>query len=149
MKRRPAPRLARLLAALLPLGLAACATSRVLVVGQTRAALSPEQVQIYLEPPQSKYVEIANLSASSGASITSSAADKMEKVIDRLKKEAARLGANGLLLHGVGAKGAGSLGAGISSETNNAHTTTGVGFGASSFFFEEQGDGVAIFVQSP
>jgi hypothetical protein len=134
--------------ALLLAALAACGTSRVVVVGDTRAAISPDQVQIYLQPPESKYQEIANLSASSGGSLTLSAADKMEKVIQRLKMEAARLGANGLLLHGVGDRAAGSLGAGISTDTNNPHTTVGMGFGASSFFFEEVGDGVAIFVEA-
>jgi hypothetical protein len=135
------------LAVLLVAAATACATSQVVVIGQTRPAVSPDQVQIYLEPPQSKYEEIANLSASSGGSMTISAADKMDKVIERLKIEAARLGANGILLHGVGDKAAGSVGAGISTETNNPHTAYGLGFGASTFFFESQGEGVAIYVE--
>jgi hypothetical protein len=135
------------LALLLAAALSACATSEVVVVGETRPAISPDQVQIYLQPPESKYVEIANLAASSGGSPMMSPAHKMDKVIERLKKEAARLGANGLLLHGVGDKAAGSVGAGISTETNNPHTASGVGFGASTLFFESQGDGVAIFVE--
>jgi hypothetical protein len=135
------------LAILLLAAVTACATSQVVVVGQTRPAISPDQVQIYLQPPESKYEQIANLSASSGGSMVISAADKMDRVIERLKKEAARLGANGILLHGVGDKAAGSVGAGISTETNNPHTAYGLGFGASTFFFEAQGEGEAIYVE--
>jgi hypothetical protein len=135
------------LALLLAVALSGCATSEVVVVGETRPAISPDQVQIYLQPPESKYEQIANLAASSGGSLMTSPAHKMDKVIERLKKEAARLGANGILLHGIGDKAAGSVGAGISTETNNPHTAYGLGFGASTFFFESQGDGVAIYVE--
>jgi hypothetical protein len=142
-RRSRVPGLALLLAA----ALSACATSEVVVVGEARPAISPDQVQIYLQPPESKYEQIANLAASSGGSLMMSPAQKMDKVIERMKKDAARLGANGILLHGVGDKAAGTVGAGISTETNNPHAANGVGFGASTFFFESQGDGVAIYVE--
>jgi hypothetical protein len=126
--------------------LSGCLSSQVAVVGQVRPAISPDQVQIYLQPPESKYDEIANLSASSRGSFSITAAAKMDKVIERLKKEAAKLGANGILLHGVGDQGGGSIGAGISTETNSPHSPSGLGFGASAFFFQKSGDGVAIYV---
>ena len=61
---------------------------------------------------------------------------------------AAKLGANGILLHGVGDQAGGSVGAGISTETNSPHSPYGLGFGASAFFYQESGDGVAIYVES-
>jgi hypothetical protein len=127
--------------------LSGCASSQVAVVGRVRPAISPEQVQIYLQPPDAKYDEIANLSASSRWSYSITAEDKIDKVVERLKKEAAKLGANGVLLHGVGNQAGGSVGAGISTETNSPRSPYGLGFGASAFFFQKSGDGVAIFVE--
>jgi hypothetical protein len=133
--------------ALVIAALTGCVSSQAVVVGHARPPISPEQVQIYLEPPESKYDEIANLSASSRGSFSMTAAAKMDKVVARLKIEAAKLGANGILLHGVGDQAGGSVGAGISTETNSPHSPYGLGFGASAFFFQKSGDGVAIYVE--
>jgi hypothetical protein len=124
-----------------------CASSHVAAVGQPRPAICAAQVQIYLRPPAAKYQHIADLSASSRGSFKFSSAAKMDIVIDRLKDQAAKLGANGLLLHGVGDQSAGSVGAGVSTETNNPHSAYGLGFGASTFFFQKVGDGEAIYVE--
>ncbi len=126
---------------------AGCISSRVIVVGQARPAISPDQVQIYLQPPQSRYEQIAELAASSRRSFAFTSEDQIDKVIERLKTEAAKLGANGILLHGVGNQSGGSVGAGISTETNSPHSPYGLGFGASVFFSEKSGDGVAIYVE--
>jgi hypothetical protein len=148
MRNRPNPIIAFGAASILMMGaLSGCASSQVAVVGHLRPAISPEQVQIYLEPPGSQYDEIANLSASSRGSFSMTAEGKIDKVIERLKREAAKLGANGILLHGVGDQAGGSVGAGISTETNSPRSPDGIGFGASAFFFEKSGDGVAIYVQ--
>jgi hypothetical protein len=133
--------------ALLIAALAGCASSQVAVVGQARPAISPDQVRVFLQPPDSPYEQIANLSASSGGSLALTGADKIDKVVERLKKEAAKLGANGILLHGVGDQSVGSVGAGISTETNSPHSPYGLGFGASAFFFQKSGEGVAIYVE--
>jgi hypothetical protein len=133
--------------ALLIAALTGCASSQVAVVGQARPAISPDQVQIYLQPPESRYEQIANLSASSGGSFALSGPRKIDKVVERLKKEAAKLGANGILLHGVGDQSVGSVGAGISTETNSPHSPYGLGFGASAFFFQKSGEGVAIYIE--
>jgi hypothetical protein len=132
--------------ALLIAALAGCASSQVAVVGHARPAIAQDEVQIFLQPPDSPYEQIANLSASSGGSFALTGPRKIDKVIERLKKEAAKLGANGILLHGVGDQSAGSVGAGISTETNSPHSPYGLGFGASAFFFEKSGEGIAIYV---
>lgn len=133
--------------ALMVATLSGCASSQVVMVGQARPAISPDRVQIYLQPPETQYDQIANLTASSGGSLAISGAAKIDQVIERLKKEAAKLGANGILLHGVGDQAAASVGAGVSTETNSPHSPYGLGFGASAFFFQKSGDGVAIYVE--
>jgi hypothetical protein len=124
-----------------------CASTEVALVGQPRPPISRDRVQIYLQPPASKYVEIANLAASSRGSLAISAAGKIDKAVERLKTEAARLGANGILLHGVGDQAIGSVGAGIRTEMDSGHSPYGLGFGVSTFFFDKSADGVAIFVE--
>jgi hypothetical protein len=133
--------------ALMIAAITGCASTEVVVVGQARPAISPDRVQIYLQPPETEYDQIANLTATSGGSLAISGAAKIDKVIERLKKEAAKLGANGILLHGVGDQAGGSIGAGISTETNSPHSPYGLGFGVSAFFFRKSGDGVAIYVE--
>jgi len=127
--------------------LSACVSSRAVLVGAPRPAISWDQVQIYLQPPDSSYQEIANLTASSRGSFALTAAGKDDKVIERLRRQAASLGANGILLHGVADQGVESIGAGISTETNSPHSPYGLGFGASAFFSQKAGDGVAIYVE--
>jgi hypothetical protein len=124
----------------------ACVSSQVSVVGRTRPALSPDQVQIYLQPPASHYEEIADLTASSSGSFEITDAGKMDKVVERLKREAAKLGANGILLHGVGDQSGPSVGAGISAERDTGRSPYGLGFGVFAVFRQKAGDGVAIYV---
>lgn len=139
---------AGLTAAALLAALFGCVASQPEITGAARPAITPDQVRIYLRPPESKYEEIANLTASSRGSFALTAAGKTDKVIERLKRQAARLGANGLLLHGVADQGEASLGAGVSTETNSPHSPYGLGFGGSAFFYEKAGDGIAIYVES-
>src|SRR5882757_4551721 len=75
----------------------ACETSHVLI-GTARKPISPDQVQLYLEPPAKKYQEIAVVDTSSKHTFSFTAVGKTDVVIRRLKEEAAKLGANGILL---------------------------------------------------
>ena len=68
-------------------------------------------------------------------------------VIDRLKAEAAKLGANGILLSGVGDQASGSVGSGFGTATATGHSAFGVGFGSSATIFQKKGDGLAIYVE--
>jgi hypothetical protein len=134
-------------AALMSAALGGCATTQAVLVGHARPPISVDRVQIYLQPPIGKYEQIANLAASSRGSFAVTTHGKIDKVIERLKKQAASLGANGILLHGVDSRSAGSLGAGVSTESENGHSPYGLGFGTSVFFSQESGDGVAIYVE--
>ena len=67
-----------------------------IVIGEKRASIPVEQVRIYRVAPE-KYEEIAMISASAGHDFQSNSA-LIESTILRLKQEAAKVGANGVLL---------------------------------------------------
>jgi hypothetical protein len=133
-------------AALVSVALSGCVTSHVMV-GQARPPISPDQVRIYLRPPTNKYEEIALLDTSSKGAFAFSAQGKTNAVIERLKGEAAKLGANGILLEGVGDQAGGSVGSGFGSATASGHSAYGFGFGSSATVFHKKGDGLAIYVE--
>jgi hypothetical protein len=128
------------------IAVAGCQTSHVLV-GKPRPPISPDQVVVYLHPPGDKYEEIALLDTSSKGSFSITAQGKTNAVIDRLKKEAASLGANGILLSGVGDQASGSVGTGFGSATSNGRSAFGVGFGSSGTLYQKKGDGLAIYIE--
>jgi hypothetical protein len=88
------------IATALGLVLAGCATSSHVLIGTARAPISPELVKVYMQPPP-KYEQIATIDATSRGSLTITSQQNMDKAIARLKQEAARLGANGILLQGI------------------------------------------------
>ncbi len=112
-----------------------------------RPPISPGQVVIYLHPPAGKYEEIALLDTSSKDSFAITAQGKTNVVIERLKKEAASLGANGILLSGVGDQASGSVGSGIGGGASNGRTGLGVSFGSSATLYQKKGGGLAIYVE--
>lgn len=72
-----------------------CATGSYIVTGKTRPAISPSEVKIYLDPP-SQYETIGIIEASSDVEFSSQAAQ--DRAINKLKEQAAKIGANGVLL---------------------------------------------------
>jgi hypothetical protein len=126
--------------------LAGCAHSSHVLVGTTRPPISPDQVKIYLHPP-AKYEEVAVIDATSqGGAPAFTDQQKMDKVISRMKTEAAELGANGLLLQAAGDQYAGSIGSGFGSATAVGNSAYGTGFGVSAGIFLKSGKGLAIYV---
>ena len=146
---RRLPQALRTAGAVLIAALAGCASSsQVVLVGAARPAITPDHVKIYLEPPDARYEQIANLAASSEGSFAITAAGKSDKVVERLKQQAAKLGANGLLLHGVGDETSKPpVGAAVGYEDESAHSPYGFGFHAWAFFYQKAGDGIAIYVE--
>ena len=76
----------------------ACANyhSSHVMIGTARPPVDPSQVQIYLRPPAGSE-EIAIVTADSRGSFRWSSQGTTDLTLERLKREAARLGANGLL----------------------------------------------------
>jgi hypothetical protein len=86
------------------LAIAACASGSAIVAGKTRAPTSKEQVKVYLEPP-TEFEVIGLVSASSDAGWTEQGS--LNYAIAELKKQAAKLGANGVLIVASGETTAG------------------------------------------
>jgi len=91
--------------------LAACATSSHVLIGTARPAIDPEEVMVLPQVPE-QFEEIAEIEASSGASLRS-AQDKLDLAIAALQKEAARVGANAILLDDDDDSGAVMVSAGL------------------------------------
>ena len=70
-----------------------------IVIGTKRAAISIDQVRIYRVAPED-YEEIAMLSSSAGHDFKSDST-LIESAIQKLKEEAAKIGANGVLLEQI------------------------------------------------
>jgi hypothetical protein len=116
------------------------------MLGPSRAPISPDQVRIFLHPP-AKYEEIAIVDASSRSSFAIGDQGKTDVVIRRLKDEAAKLGANGVLLQGIGDQAAGSVSTGYGQATATGHSAYGTGFGISGNIFLKSGQGLAIYTE--
>jgi hypothetical protein len=116
------------------------------LVGHPRAPISPDQVQIYLAAP-ARYDKIAILESSSELSFALSPDAKTEAVIQRLKRAAAKLGANGILLQGITDEAAASIGAGAGATIYSNHGVADLGIGGFSTGERKYGSGLAIYVE--
>ena len=133
---------ARLAVILLPLCLlAACAITSHVITGKVRTPIDPSQVKVYSTAPPS-YEEIAVIDATSRSSGSFGDQKKMDAVIERLKKEAASLGANGVLLQSTGSEYGGGVGTGVGGGGGGLSIGTGI-FSASD---NKTGRGLAIYV---
>lgn len=125
--------------------LAGCSTSSHVLLGTPRAPIAPESVRVYMQPPPS-YQTIASLDASSQGSLALTSQQNMDKAIERLKREAARLGANGVLLQSVQDRQSGSIGTGVGSASYGGNTAVGAGVGGSFGLYSKAVTGLAIYV---
>lgn len=132
-------------AGMLFFALAACAPSSHVVVGTVRPAIPPSEVKIYLQPPPA-FEEIAVLNASADSMFGSGGQATVDKVMERLKDEAAKLGANGVILEGMSDQQTGSLGGGSGSTSFSGNSAVGVGLGGSLGIFKKTGHARAIYV---
>src|ERR1700676_1273225 len=102
------------LVTVLATGLSACAPSSHILVGTARPPISPSEVKLYLQPPPS-FQEVAILNASANSMFGAGGQGSVDKVVQRLKEQAAKLGANGIILEGMSDRVTGSLGGGSGS----------------------------------
>jgi hypothetical protein len=123
--------------------LAACANTSHVITGKPRAPIDPAQVTLYTTAP-AHYEEIAVIDASSQMSFAFGDQNKMDAVMNRLKKEAASLGANGVLLQETGRSGSGGVGTGVG--VGSYGGGVGVGTGISLSSPARTGRGLAIHV---
>lgn len=127
--------------------LGGCASTSRVMLAPARAALAPEQVRVYFAPPPGRYQEIALLQTASGP-LTYGEQNKMDNVIAKLRTEAARLGANGVLFQGAASGYGGSnVGVGVGGGSFGGHTRIGGGIGVNISPTPKYGSGIAIFVE--
>lgn len=117
--------------------LASCATSYVLV-GHRHPETNPDDVQLLIKAP-AKYETIALLETSDRGAFCFSMQCRTNKVVKRLKNQAAKLGANAILFEGTSDSYSGSVGTGTFSGST--------AFGVSSAMVSKHGKAIAIFVQ--
>ena len=84
------------------LTLTGCATGSSTVTGNARTAIDPNVVILYLDPPQ-EYETIGIVESSSDVELSSQAA--RDRTIEELKVQAAKIGANGVLITGTSSEG--------------------------------------------
>jgi len=89
----------RIIFYILVLLISACASGSSIVTGEKRAPIDFNLVKLYLETPEN-YEVIGLVKASSDAGWTEQ--DSVDSAIEELKKQAAKLGANGVLLMATG-----------------------------------------------
>jgi len=131
----------RLAAALgLSILLTGCAGTSKVMLGQARAPIDPAQVQVYSTPPPGS-VEIAQLESTSAVGFGTQG--QTDAAVARLKREAAALGANGVVLMGVGPSGS-PVGMSVGAGSYGRHSGGGVGIGIPTT--QKRAAGVAIYV---
>lgn len=125
---------------LLALALSACAGTSKVMLGQARPPVDPTQVRIYTTPPAGS-IEIAQLESSSAVGFGTQG--QTDAAVARLKREAAALGANGVILMGVGSSGS-PVGMSVGAGSYGRHSAGGVGIGIPTT--QKKAAGVAIYV---
>jgi hypothetical protein len=125
--------------------LAACVSSHQLI-GAAREPVAADRVQLYTEAPLRPYERIAEVSASSKRSWSFTFEGKAEVVVRRLKEEAGKLGANGVLLEGISDESGAAIGAGVGTAYEGPRGAIDVGVGASTFTLQRYGRGIAIYL---
>ena len=125
--------------------LAACVSSHQLI-GTARVPVSADRVQLYTEAPLRPYERIAVVSASSKRSWSFTFEGKAEVVVRRLKEEAGKLGANGVLLEDISEQPGVAVGADVGTGYEGARGTIDVGIGASTLLSQRYGRGIAIYL---
>jgi hypothetical protein len=128
--------------------IAACAPTAPLLTGIARPPIAVSEVTIYSTPPP-VYQEIAVLTASNKSAFGTGGEKSVDKVVERLKEQAAKLGANGLVLEDFFDRQTASIGTGVGSNSYTHNGSVSVGVGGGIGIFKKTGKGRAIFVPPP
>ncbi len=122
------------------LALAGCASSSKVMMGAPRAPIDPALVRVYANAPAGA-VEIAQLESTSAAGFGTQG--QTDAALARLKREAAKLGANGVVVVGVGSERSGG-GVSVGGGSYGGHVGGGLGIGIPTT--QKRAAGVAIWV---
>ena len=120
--------------------LSGCASTHHVMLSQPRAAIPVEQVKVYQVMPR-RYEEIARVNATSAVGFGTQG--QVDAAIERLRREAAKLGANGVVVLGTGTVGS-PVGIGVGGASYGSHGGAGVSAGIPTA--QQHAEGVAIYV---
>jgi hypothetical protein len=100
----------RALAALLAMlvATAAHAGGSFILLGKKRPPIDPEDVVIYFDAP-ARYEKVAVVEGDSMGAFAFSSQGKTDKALQRMKKQAAKLGANAIILQGQSQRDSGAI----------------------------------------
>jgi hypothetical protein len=135
----------RIVLSVIALAITACAPSSHILIGTPRPATSPADVKVYTAPPPQAQ-QIALLDAHSDSVFGPGGQKGVDKVIERLKTQAAQLGANGIVLGDLSDRQTGSIGTGVGSSSYSGNSAVGVGVGGSLGIYKKSGKATAIYV---
>jgi hypothetical protein len=128
---------------------AGCASSSSRLLAPARPPINPADVRIYKAPPR-KYQQIAVVDATSGTSFFHGSEQGEANAVEKLKIQAAKVGANGVLLTLVGDRPSGAIGVGVGGGgiSGGRGGVTAVSGGASGGFplVSNGARGIAIYV---
>jgi hypothetical protein len=88
------------------------ASAGTIMVGEPRPPISPDRVKVYWDAPR-KYDRIAIITKGSGGSWIFSNNNEVDSAIARIRMEAAKLGANGIILTAIENRSGGGVSIGI------------------------------------
>lgn len=127
------------------LALAGCSTTSTVITGEPRDPIEPSEVQVYRKLPP-VYEEIGMVQANSKGSMEFTEQGKTDVAMARLKEEAAKLGANGVLMKSLtdGYGGSFSLGVGGGSYSGSGGASVGASTSKSTSY--KIASGIAIYV---
>ena len=127
---------------------AGCASVSHTIVGRVRPPINPGDVEVFRSPPR-HYEEIALLDASSVGGFGHPSRAGIDEAIYYMREEAAKLGANGVLLTGMGERYHGDIGVGVGGwgfSSGHSYVSGGGSVGAGGPITQAGIEGTAIYV---
>jgi hypothetical protein len=125
--------------------MAACASSTQVLTGAPHTPIAPAEVRVYTQAPRS-FEEIAVLGASKDSVSSAGGERAIAHMIESMRIQAARLGANGLLLEDFSDSDPVAVGTGIGSQTYTHNASISLGVGGSLGVVKKAARARAIFV---
>ena len=122
-----------------------CAT-HVTIIGPARPPISPAAVRVYEAPPR-HYEQIAIINSSAGTTWLFPDRDSLDDAIADLRREAAALGANGVLLQQVYDRPVGGLSVGVGGFGGGRHHFYGGGGSVGGPLINRRVQAIAIYVR--
>ena len=127
------------------LALAGCSTTSTVITGEPRDPIDPAGVKVYRLLPE-VYEEIGMIQANSKGSMEFSEQGKTDAAVARLKEEAAKLGANGVLMKSLTDGYGGSFSIGVGGGSYSGSGGGSVGASTSTNTSYKIASGIALYV---